>query len=201
MARLSRSTYAGRRQASRAADAALKLPVNSVAPAITGNAREGATLTCSTGTWSNTPDSYAYQWSRDGVQIIGANANTRVLALADVGKTMTCSVVATNNGVTAVATSAATGAVLGYPTFSVQPSISGTAQEGETLTGDPGTHTGTSASYRWLADDVAIVGETGLTLDLASEQVDAVITFEVTATNAAGSTVATSDPTDVVIAA
>src|SRR5207237_1747859 len=156
MARLSRSTYAGRRQASRAADAALKLPVNSVAPAITGNAREGATLTCSTGTWSNTPARYAYQWSRDGAQIIGAVASTRVLTLADVGALMTCSVTATNDGVPAVATSAATGAVLGYPTFSVQPTITGTAQEGQTLTGVPGTHTGTSATYRWLADGVAI---------------------------------------------
>jgi hypothetical protein len=74
MARMSRSTPAGRRQASRAADAAQKLPVNSVAPAISGTVRQGYTLTCSSGTWSNTPDSYSYQWRRDGSEIIGANA-------------------------------------------------------------------------------------------------------------------------------
>lgn len=111
MARLSRSTYAGRRQASRAADAALKLPVNSVLPAITGTTTEGQTLTCSNGTWSNTPDAYAFQWNRNGSPIIGANANTRVLAAADVGATLTCTVTATNLGVPAVATSAATATI------------------------------------------------------------------------------------------
>ncbi len=201
MARGSRYTYAGRRAASRAADAALKLPVNSVLPAISGDLYQGETLTCTTGTWSNTPDTYAYQWNRNGSPIIGATANTRVLALADAGAVMSCTVTATNLGVPAVATSAATAAVLGDPTFSVQPSITGTAQDGETLTGVPGTHTGTSATYRWLADDVAIVGETALTLVLDTPQVGTVITFEVTATNAAGSTVATSAPTATVIAA
>jgi hypothetical protein len=179
----------------------LKLPVCSVLPAITGDLYQGETLTCSSGTWSNTPDSYAYQWHRDGTAIIGATAATRVLALADAGAAMSCTVTATNSGVPAVATSAATAAVLGDPTFSVQPSITGTAQEGETLTGDDGTHTGTSATYRWLADDVAIGGETALTLVLAVGQVGALITFEVTAINAAGSTVATSAATSAVIAA
>jgi hypothetical protein len=200
MARLSRSTFAGRRQASRAADAATKLPVNSVLPAISGDLYIGETLTCTSGTWSNTPDSYAYQWRRDGNAIIGATATTRVLALGDVGAAMSCTVVATNSGVPAVATSAATAAVLGDPVFSIQPAITGTAQEGETLTGVPGTHTGTSATYRWLADDVAIGGATGITIDLEAAQVGALIAFEVTAINAAGSSIATSAPTAAVIA-
>jgi hypothetical protein len=113
MARTSRQTTAGRRAHSRAVDARAKLPVNSVAPAITGTATQGQTLTCSTGTWSNTPDAYAYQWNRSGVAIIGATASTRVLAAGDVGATMTCTVKATNLGVSAVLTSAATAAVAG----------------------------------------------------------------------------------------
>jgi 2-keto-4-pentenoate hydratase len=109
MARTSRySSRAGRQAASRGADAALKLPVNSVAPAITGTATEGETLTCSSGTWSNTPDTYGYQWNRDGVAIIGATAATRDLDEDDVGAVMTCTVKATNLGVSAVATSAGT---------------------------------------------------------------------------------------------
>lgn len=111
MARGSRRTFAGRRAASRAADAALKLPVNSVLPAITGTKTVGQTLTCSTGTWSNTPDAYAYQWNRNGSQIIGANASTRVLAAGDAGALMSCTVTATNLGVSAVATSAQTTAI------------------------------------------------------------------------------------------
>lgn len=111
MARLSRSTTAGRRQASRAADAVLKLPVNSVAPAITGTATEGETLTVSNGTWSNTPDTYTRIWKRDGVVIAGATGTTYDLTEDDVGAVITASVVATNLGVSAVATSAATAAV------------------------------------------------------------------------------------------
>lgn len=112
MARTSRNTYAGRRAASRGADAALKLPVNSVLPAITGTKTEGQTLTCSQGTWSNTPEAYAFQWLRDGVPIIGATANTRLLAAGDVGALMSCTVTATNLGVSAVATSLPTTAIV-----------------------------------------------------------------------------------------
>lgn len=110
MARGSRQTAAGRRAASRAADAVSKLPVNSVLPAITGTTTVGQTLTCSSGTWSKSP-SFAYQWLRDGVPIIGATASTRVLAAGDAGKLMSCTVKATNNGVSAVATSAQTTAI------------------------------------------------------------------------------------------
>lgn len=112
MARLSRSTFAGRRQASRAADAVAKLPVNSVAPAITGTAQEGETLSLSNGTWSNTPDAYTYIWKRDGVVIAGAAAATYDLVTADVDAVITASVVARNLGVSAVAASNATDAVI-----------------------------------------------------------------------------------------
>jgi hypothetical protein len=106
----SRGTKAGRRQASRAADARSKLPVNSVLPAITGTKTVGQTLTCSTGTWSKSP-SFAYQWNRDGNPISGATASTRVLAAGDAGALMSCTVKATNSGVSAVATSAQTTAI------------------------------------------------------------------------------------------
>lgn len=95
----------------RAADAAGKKPANTVAPAITGTATQGQTLTVSNGTWTNTPDAYAYQWNRAGVPIAGANANTRLLAAGDVGSAMTCTVTATNLGVSTSATSAPTAAV------------------------------------------------------------------------------------------
>lgn len=110
MARGSRQTYAGRRAASRAADARSKLPVNSVLPAITGTKTVGQTLTCSSGTWSQSP-SYAYQWLRDGVAISGATASTRLLAAPDAGALMSCTVTATKAGVSAVATSAQTTAI------------------------------------------------------------------------------------------
>lgn len=110
MARASRLTAAGRRAASRGADAAGKLPVCSVAPAITGTATVGQTLTCSNGTWTKSP-TFTRQWHRSGVPIIGATGNTRVLTADDAGKTMTCTVKGTNAGVSAVRTSAPTAAV------------------------------------------------------------------------------------------
>ncbi len=110
MARGSRYTPSGRRAASRAADARGKLPVNSVLPAITGTTTVGQTLTCSSGTWSQSP-SYTYQWRRDGVAISGATASTRLLAAPDAGALLSCTVKATKSGVSAVATSANTAAI------------------------------------------------------------------------------------------
>jgi hypothetical protein len=86
------------------------MPVNSVLPAITGTKTVGQTLTCSSGTWSKSP-SFAYQWRRDGNAISGATASTRLLAAGDAGALMSCTVTATNAGVSAVATSAATTAI------------------------------------------------------------------------------------------
>jgi hypothetical protein len=71
-------------------------PVNSVAPAITGTAEQGSTLSCSTGTWSGSPTGYAYQWKRGGVAISGATSSTYLIVSADVGVSIKCTVTATN---------------------------------------------------------------------------------------------------------
>lgn len=70
-------------------------PVNTVAPAITGTAQEGQTLTCSTGTWSGSP-TYTYQWKRNGNNIGSATNSTYTLVTADVGQSIKCTVTATN---------------------------------------------------------------------------------------------------------
>jgi hypothetical protein len=70
-------------------------PVNSVAPALSGTAQEGQTLTCSTGTWSGSP-TYTYQWKRDGNDITSATNSTYTLVTADVGTSIKCTVTATN---------------------------------------------------------------------------------------------------------
>jgi hypothetical protein len=71
-------------------------PEPTVIPAITGTLTVGSTLTCSTGTWSGTPTSYAYQWLRDGVEIGGATASTHLLVSGDSGKMIGCAVTATD---------------------------------------------------------------------------------------------------------
>lgn len=74
----------------------LNPPVNTVAPAITGTPQVGQTLSCSTGTWSNVPTSYAYQWKRNNANILGATSATYTLVSADANTSVKCTVTATN---------------------------------------------------------------------------------------------------------
>lgn len=71
-------------------------PVNTVAPVVSGTVRVGSTLSCTTGTWTNSPTSYAYQWLRDGDPISGATSSTYILIEADEGEDISCVVTATN---------------------------------------------------------------------------------------------------------
>jgi hypothetical protein len=91
--------------------AAGAVPSISVAPAITGmnplgTATPNAVLTCSTGTWSGSPSSYAYQWKLAGSNV-GTNANTYTSTdVSDAAKAITCEVTASNvNGASAPAAS------------------------------------------------------------------------------------------------
>lgn len=72
-------------------------PVNTVAPVVSGTARVGSTLSCSTGSWDNTPTSYTYQWLRDGDPISGATSATYQLQVADEGADISCAVTASNS--------------------------------------------------------------------------------------------------------
>lgn len=82
-------------------------PVNSVAPAITGTTTVGSLLTCSTGTWSGSP-TYAYQWTRSGIDIPGATNSTYTLVTADTARDINCRVTATNAGGSTAQLAAAT---------------------------------------------------------------------------------------------
>lgn len=79
----------------------IPVPVNTVAPEITGTEQVGETLTATTGTWTNSPDSYAYQWQRNTgswADISGATGSTYDLVEADEGATIRVQVIATNGG-------------------------------------------------------------------------------------------------------
>lgn len=77
-------------------DGGEEAPVNSVAPVASGTSVVGSTLSCSTGTWSNTPTGYAYQWLRDGSNISGATSSTYQLQSGDEGADVSCRVTASN---------------------------------------------------------------------------------------------------------
>jgi hypothetical protein len=81
-------------------------PANTVAPAVTGTATVGSTLTCTSGTWTGASITYAYQWQRaPGGAIAGATNTTYVLVAADSGHSVTCVVRASNPGGSTLATS------------------------------------------------------------------------------------------------
>lgn len=87
-------------------------PANTVAPAITGIAKVGETLTVTNGTWTGVPTpSYTRQWYADDVAIDGADGLTYVLTEAEEGAVITVVVTATNAAGSATAVSDATSAV------------------------------------------------------------------------------------------
>lgn len=92
-------------------------PTLTTAPTITGTAKVGQTLSASTGAWSGSPTSYAYQWKRcdstgaNCLPISGATNSSYLLQSADAGSTLRVTVTAKNLGGSTSATSAQTGIV------------------------------------------------------------------------------------------
>jgi hypothetical protein len=66
-------------------------------PAITGMPKAGANLTCSDGSWTNDPTTFAYQWSRDGTVLVGATGDTYEAGTIDEGTALKCTVTAANS--------------------------------------------------------------------------------------------------------
>ncbi len=201
-----------------AAPAAADVPLNTAPPTVTGTARDGQTLTADPGTWTGTaPITFDHQWVRcDGAgancaDIAGATDTTYVLTAADVGNRVRVRVTGTNGEGSDSAESDLTGVVAAIdpPVNTALPTVTGTARDGQTLTADPGTWTGTEPitfEYQWRRCDgagancVDIAGATGTTRVLAPADVGHRIRVEVTATNEAAGVDATSDPTGVVTA-
>jgi hypothetical protein len=189
-------------------------PVSTAPPAISGTPRAGQALTTSAGTWTGSPTSYAYQWGRcdaaggECSSIAGATSPTYVPVTADVGSTLRVAVRATNAGGSTTATSAATVAVAAAvvnaaPANVALPTISGTAQQGQTLTAAVGAWANepTRFSYRWRRCGTSggscsnISGATAPSYVLSSNDVGKTIRVVVTATNQFGSASATSAQT------
>lgn len=182
------------------------VPVNTSLPSISGTAQVGQTLTAANGIWTNIPTNFAYQWNRGGVAIVGAMSSTYVPVAADVSALLSVTIISSNSaGSSSPATSAATSAVIDViPTNSTVPSISGTAQVGQTLTSSNGTwtHNPISFTFQWKRAGTPISGATAVTYVPVVSDIGSALTVSVTATNSGGSsTAATSLGTASVIAA
>src|SRR5436305_1337368 len=194
-------------------------PSNSSLPTVSGTAQQGQTLTTTNGTWSGSPTSYTYDWTRcdtaggNCAVISGSNAASYTLTSADVNHTLRAYVNASNSAGTGTALSAATGVVTATsssapPSNSSLPTVSGTAQQGLTLTTTNGTWSGspTSYTYAWTRCDTAggncavISGSNAASYTLTSADVNNTLRAYVNASNAAGTGTALSAATGVVTA-
>jgi hypothetical protein len=99
---------AGASRADTAASAVVKMPatntpVNTARPSISGSPIEGQSLTATTGTWTGTSPTFAYQWQRcdtagaNCANILGATSSTYSPTGLDVGNTLRVIVTATNS--------------------------------------------------------------------------------------------------------
>jgi len=92
--------------AKRPSSGGASLPVNTVAPVVSGTAVVGQSLTTTDGTWTGTPSpTFSYQWYRGATPISGATNSTYTLVQADAGQNIKCTVTATNGAGSASADS------------------------------------------------------------------------------------------------
>ena len=100
------------------ADSSSSPPESTAPPPIAGSAQQGQTLTASSGTWTNSPSSFAYQWQRcdsagtNCSSIAGATATIYRLTATEVGSTIRVRVTAANAAGSGTATSSQTAIVV-----------------------------------------------------------------------------------------
>ncbi len=197
-------------------------PQPSTAPTIVGTAQSAKTLAAVPGAWvGGKPLVFAYQWQRCDaagagcVPIVGATAETYLPVTDDVGHALTVLVTAQSTGGAASASSPPTapvsssGSTVTRPAATSTPTVSGSAQVGQTLTLGVGTWTGspTAFTYQWRrctsvgTQCVAIVGAATSSYTLTPDDIGATISPVVTATGRGGSTSAPAPTTAPVVAA
>jgi hypothetical protein len=198
-------------------------PVNSDPPLVTGDtSATGLTLSATTGTWSNSPTGYAYQWfaCEPGdigcAPIGGATGASFQPTGSQFGKVIYVEVDATNTYGTASAFSASTDPI-GAPYNTASPPLTSTdsisggipvALLGDTLSVGPGTWNGspTSYAYQWYRCDPSaptkgdfndcqpIGGATSSGYTTVSADLGHTIYAEVDATNGVGTVAAYAWP-------
>ena len=162
------------------------------APTISGTVRVGETLTAGTSAIADADGMsgavFIYHWLANGADVAGATNNTYTLVDTDVGKTIKVRVIFTDNADNEeTLTSAATAAVEPRPNTPATgaPTISGTAQVGETLTvdtsgiADADGMSGAVFIYHWLANGADVAGATSDTYTPVADDFDKAIKVKV----------------------
>jgi PASTA domain len=184
-------------------------------PWITGQAREGQTLTVAEGEWIGAiPISFSYVWVRcnpnggNCAPIGGATLRTHSLSAADVGSRLYVVVTGSNVAGSYSEASDPTPVIRASgPTNTAPPQVSGEARAGEALFASAGTWTGIQPiqyAYQWQECDSAgnacldLPGENSSVLEVRAAHVDSRLRVVVTATNPDGPRSLASEPSAVV---
>jgi hypothetical protein len=189
-------------------------PTNIVAPTVVGTGVRGNTLDATDGTFGGVPaPTIARQWERCTallcVPVLGATDARYRLVAADVGAQLRVAVTATNSAGSITVHSQPSETVLVPLEIVADPSISGSALEGSTLTTSDGSWTGSTPityAYVWLrcpstgtvADCTEIPDATDARYLASVDDVDQRLRARVTATNPFGSLTATSAPSSII---
>lgn len=168
-----------------------KPPENLTKPEITGTPAVGKVLTCSTGTWTENPTSYTYQWLRNKEGVGGATASTHTVVSEDEGKSLSCQVTAGNASGKAAAES--TGMLVQptgvAPKNTEAPKVLGTPAVNEVLTCYEGTWEGSAPliyRFQWVRDGTKIAMATGSTYSVEAGDEGHRLSCSVTAENKIG---------------
>jgi alpha-tubulin suppressor-like RCC1 family protein len=189
-------------------------PTNTTAPAISGTAHDGQTLSANPGEWSGAPPlSYSYQWQScntgggECTNIEGATGRTYTLGSGNLETTLRVVVTAANSRASTQATSAASAKVEpGAPSELQAPSISGDPNAGHTLHAYAGAWGGTetTVSYQWEhcnstgGECASIAGATSSEYKLGEGQIGTTLRLRVGVGNSLGSVTAASATTEVI---
>ena len=206
----------------RSTQAITLVPTYSAVPSVSGTRVNGATLSVSEGTWRASPaiNETTYQWFSCIVpvptalqfvppsctEISGATSSTYVQQRADYNKFLTVRTSRTNAVGTTNVWSTSMAVTNQSPNLSSEPSISGTAANGQTLTVTNGSWQGFTSTptfaYQWFVCNNAIASESSdldascsptsgasATLSLTNTQVGKHLLARVTASNNVGSTI------------
>lgn len=176
-------------------------PVNLTVPTWTGTQSQGQVLTYTPGTWSGYPTpTITRNWQRDSVDIAGATGTTYTLQAADVGHIIRVREQAVNASGTVNAYSSGTGSIVAIPIPAslTIPTLTGTYQQGYTLSIGNGTWTNspTSITHDILRDGATVVAtNVGNSYTIVAGDVGHTLSVRENATNSYGTANVLSNPT------
>jgi hypothetical protein len=185
--------------------AVLAAPYSLFAPIVSGTFRVGNTITSTEGVWQGIPTiTFAYQWRRFGINIVGEITNEYILVIADYNTAIDCVVTATNS--LGVSSADSNDAIIqgSIPIISGLPFITGVVSIGRVLTANAASASGfptPNTTWQWqISNDgvsgwANIEGETEQTYSITLSDEFKYIRVIQTETNAEGADSADSLPT------